>query len=611
MIEVKHNLGPSLFAWIGGMHDRMLSTWIDMRHGLAGLFVILTMAFGLQSFALAQTTTPDGNPIENPGQDLLNERRAEEEREAQINARPGIRLNPSNRVPDVEDPFCFEFDDIIVEGVTQIRRRVLQRLVREHSSACMGQSAIAKMMEAVQNRYTELGYVTSEILIPEQDLNGRVLTLLVVEGRIESVASAEADYSSDRRILSALSTDAGAVLNMRDFEAMTDAMSRPGSAKASVQLLPGQEVGGTAVFVEIEEDEEAKTRYSFNLSASGDEESQSPNASLSATYDNLADLNDTLVLTGSRGQNNASLSAAYTYALNRWTHNSSLALSQYTSDLGNGTSLDGAATSFAAFGDRILFRNAEHKVKLTYSLDWSQNDRKIGVLELTPTFASTGKLGLQDTFTGKKGAWTFGLDVQRGTPLGDAPSDPEIFCPDGYLECSQTSLEGLVTSFSINRVKPLGESGNASHIWTLRGQHADRPTAYALGLGGWGSIRGFAGSQFSSDYGYLLQNELTVSDPFPGCWMTQEGQDDSTSRVKKGDAEAPWYCDLSSFITLDGGQGYSYALGTKEHVAGTSLGLRYSQGSYTGDLSFGTGLHSPNEDIEGDWIFKTSFGIAF
>ena len=99
--------------------------WSGLASILAlGSILILAVSLSWAAQALGQDP-----PVEDPGQELLDDRQEEEDRQAQIEARPGLVLEPADRIPDVEDPFCFEFDNIIVEGVTLLRPAALTQLV--------------------------------------------------------------------------------------------------------------------------------------------------------------------------------------------------------------------------------------------------------------------------------------------------------------------------------------------------------------------------------------------------------------------------------------------------------------------------------------------------
>ncbi|MOA44470.1 POTRA domain, ShlB-type [compost metagenome] len=75
--------------------------------------------------------------------------------------------------------------DIRLEGSTVLDAKVQANLTTAYLNTCMGLSHINALIRAVSQWYLAKSYITSRAFLPEQDLAGGILTLGVLEGRVE------------------------------------------------------------------------------------------------------------------------------------------------------------------------------------------------------------------------------------------------------------------------------------------------------------------------------------------------------------------------------------------------------------------------------------------
>ncbi|MNH00408.1 POTRA domain, ShlB-type [compost metagenome] len=80
---------------------------------------------------------------------------------------------------------CFTVTDIRLEGSTVLDAKVQANLTTAYLNTCMGLSHINALIRAVSQWYLAKSYITSRAFLPEQDLAGGILTLGVLEGRVE------------------------------------------------------------------------------------------------------------------------------------------------------------------------------------------------------------------------------------------------------------------------------------------------------------------------------------------------------------------------------------------------------------------------------------------
>ena len=113
---------------------------------------------------------------------------------------------------------------------TQGRRQSLgqrkNRLLKPYIGQCLGVTQINELLKVITNHYIEKGLITSRAYLPQQDLSGGHLTVLVVEGKLEGLKSAEGSQLSDRELAMAFPGRTGELVNLREIEQMVDQLNR-------------------------------------------------------------------------------------------------------------------------------------------------------------------------------------------------------------------------------------------------------------------------------------------------------------------------------------------------------------------------------------------------
>jgi hemolysin activation/secretion protein len=147
-----------------------------------------------------------------------------------------------------EDDSCFPVSHIEIEqfgdqdtGLVSVLRARLPPLL-----PCYGLQAIQSLQRQLGNELLRMGYVTSRLLLPEQNLASGTLVLLLVPGRIEKV---ESEQISERVLTMALPPRRHGLLNLRDLEQAMENLGRVPGLAASFDLAPGETTGGTRVIV--------------------------------------------------------------------------------------------------------------------------------------------------------------------------------------------------------------------------------------------------------------------------------------------------------------------------------------------------------------------------
>lgn len=166
-----------------------------------------------------------------PGEtDLIRERQdrlLEEQRRRleELKELPGKEAKPVQPAAPV-DTRCFPIKDIELKGADSLSDREKNRLLKPYIGQCLGVTQLNELLKVITNHYIEKGLVTSRAYLPQQDLSGGHLTVLVVEGKLEGLKSAEGSQLSDRELAMAFPGRTGELVNLREIEQMVDQLNR-------------------------------------------------------------------------------------------------------------------------------------------------------------------------------------------------------------------------------------------------------------------------------------------------------------------------------------------------------------------------------------------------
>ncbi|MHA6824571.1 ShlB/FhaC/HecB family hemolysin secretion/activation protein, partial [Ralstonia pseudosolanacearum] len=179
----------------------------------------------------------------------LQEQQTDQTRD-RANARPDVFTAPAPAQPislsalPKETP-CFPIQSIVLEDNVF---NWLPYLLQPVNGQCVGKQALEAIELQANNALIEHGYVTSRVLIPQQNLASGTLRLKVLPGRIGAIRNASDNNIGWARM--ALLAGPGDLLNQRDLDQALETVRRlPGQSEASFDIVPGAQVGESDVLL--------------------------------------------------------------------------------------------------------------------------------------------------------------------------------------------------------------------------------------------------------------------------------------------------------------------------------------------------------------------------
>lgn len=511
---------------------------------------------------------------------------------------PAAPLAPS-AFPD--GTTCFTAQAIDLDGIAAADRADFEDVLAPYVGRCLTLKDVDDIVRAVTNLYVELGYVTTRVYIPSQDVASGTLRLVIIEGVLERL-NMDGVGPDDRRLTTAFPGLEGEVLNLRDLEQGLDQMNRLRSNNVTMSLEPGENPGGSVVALTNEAGR--RVYASFDIDNAGSEAVGEAQAVAQVEFNDILRVNDLWTIEGRTSlardrdrRTSNSFSALVSVPYGAWTATANGSWFDYRSPI---TSLrqtfqtSGASRQIGGRLERLLHRDGVGKTSLAVGLGVKDSVSYIEDLRL-----DTGSRRLtvltsdlrHDRRVGD-GVASASIGYARGLRLLNPEKDRE---DDGAKPRAQ--FEKWVADANYRRplpVPPLDLS------WQVAGRAQwTRDTLYSaerIGVGGLSSVRGFKEETLGGDNGAYLRNDLILTLPATG-WA---GFDEVFGRIR---ATAAYDIGASAVTASE-----PYAAGWLEGVA---LALSATGGVVSFDVTWARPLRAPSFIRRDEDAVYVSVGLAY
>lgn len=157
-----------------------------------------------------------------------------------------------------------------------------------YQGACIGKQGIDLLVKGVTQTILNKGYVTTRVLVPEQDLSSGTLKLALIPGVIGELRFAEPDLWGTWK--SAFPARPGDLLDLRDLEQGLEQMKRVSSQDVDMQIVPTKTPGVSDVVIAVKRGKPWTVVASVDNS--GTRSTGKWQGNLSVSLDNPLGLND-------------------------------------------------------------------------------------------------------------------------------------------------------------------------------------------------------------------------------------------------------------------------------------------------------------------------------
>ncbi|NFV79467.1 ShlB/FhaC/HecB family hemolysin secretion/activation protein [Magnetospirillum aberrantis] len=476
----------------------------------------------------AQVPSSDLNAIIRQ-QEQIQRQQEEQRREQERRAREGaerqttIPFELPSPPPEGEQGGCVDVLHIEVEGTVHLSQDEVDEIVRPFVGRCLALSDLNDLMRAISQAYVDKGYVAARPYLPQQDMRGGTLRLVVVEGKVEDIPPDSSESAHSLEMLFAFPGVIDRPLNLRDIEQGLDQINRLRSNNATMSLEPGSTQGGTRVVVKNEP--RKRWRLSGGINNSGQESTGRNKWQATGEVDDLLGVNDFLSLTTDRSavhdgnwRASRSVNGFFSVPFGYWTLSLSASYSDYSSPV------FGTVQTYHSTGntktrkvelERVVQRDADSKTSVkglfrTYTANAYFNDQK---LDTSSYSLSVAGLGFSHSRRLLGGLLSFGGTWEHGLDMVHAKAD------EAGLPKDSPHAQFDKASADISYLRPFQLGGlSLTYTGAVHGQWSE-DTLYSperISLGGQYSVRGFDAEYISGDTGAYVRNELALTLPETG-----------------------------------------------------------------------------------------------
>ncbi len=461
---------------------------------------------------------------------------------------------------------------------------------------CFGGEGLGILMKQVQNNIIEKGYVTTRVVIEEQDLRGGKLNLTVILGKIRNtivVDSGIVPRFTRLHALTGFTFAKGDLLNVRDIEHTLENLKRVPTAEASIEILPSEtdsaSIGESDLKINYAQG--IPFRLNLGLDDAGSTSTGKYQVSGIFSFDNMFSANDLFYTSfthslkthnddkGKRAGKN--LTFYYSIPFGYWTLSASQTYHRYHqevfTDFDNHYRYAGKSNTTRATLSYLLYRDGKRKTSISGGFWSRQSQNYVNGTEVD--IQKRRMAGWEVGFSHKEyiGNATLELSAgyKRGTGVRGTLSAPEELWNEG------TSRPRIITA-AIDFTQPfmLGKQPwQFSSAWSGQWNKTPLIPQDRFSIGGRYTVRGFDGElTLLGERGWLWRNEL--------AWNVNN-------------------LGHQLYVALDGGRvmggAARHQLG--HHLVGSALGLRGNVKSLSYDVFVGKPIRKPDG-------FKTSNAVA-
>ena len=494
---------------------------------------------------------------------------------------------PMDALP--QEVVSFPIDQIVITSSEPVFKKYRNRLkIYNHNN--IGAEGIVVLQKQLQEQILADGYVTSQVIVPNQDLQSGTLTFEILPGYVEDIVLTNPKARTNWR--SAFSVRPGYVLRRQALEQGIDQMRNVPGQDVKLSIEPGTKPLHSIVKLTVEQ--KGFVHGSLILDNAGYESTGKYQGTMYVSFSQLAGLNDTLSASitkdiGHHGDGHGSKQYAINYAVPDGNRMYRLSTYQYSYHqlvfMPEAFRSSGNTRGIEFSVEQVLNRTSRSKTAAVAKVIHKTRHSYIDDIEI----------GVQEQHTT---ALELGLSHRQYS--GNTMSDVYLFYRQGIrgLGATVRSWEGLADNpTTLYKMAGLeGEIQSGVRIGYKQGVYTMRFRSQftnqrlfgtdQFSIGGRYSVRGFSGEEtLRGDSGYYIQNEWTL--PF---------------RRQR----------ITPYIGIDIGHVWGPSTVTQigNTLVGGVIGVRGNIGdAFRYDVSLGTPLKKPDGFTTDTsvWAFRSSY----
>lgn len=495
----------------------------------------LTVSFLLAQIGHAEINPADELLLRQQQQDALQRQQQRDEQlqkqfQPQTNVNLGLEeilktpIVQNYLVSHSETP-CFEINSVRLQGeLAQQFQFALQAIEKGENAIigrCLGVQGLNQALDLVQNKIISRGYVTTRVLLPQQNIASGQVILTVIPGRVDQIQFAEGTSKRAHKF-NTLPVKSGDVLNIRDIEQGLENFKRVPTVEADFKIQPSANNTAPGYSDLILAWQQSKPyRLHLGIDDAGSKSTGKYQGTATLSLDHLLTLNDLFYVSynhdlgggdsGKRGTDGYYIS--YSIPFGYWLLSSSYSSSNYhqtVAGVNQSYNYSGESQLVNLDLSRVLYRDAQRKTTASFG-GWYRTSRNFiedVEVEVQRRKTSGWKASLDHTEYLSNATINANVTYKRGTAAFDALAAPEedfgeAFSRVGVLQANAS----LQVPFRVGQ-----QSLQYLAEWRMQSSNKPLTAQDRFSIGNRYTVRGFDGEQsLIGDQGFLVRNELSGS----------------------------------------------------------------------------------------------------
>lgn len=433
------------------------------------------------------------------------------------------------------EEICFDIKKFVLIGedarnFTFALRKVTQG---EHNliGRCIGVKGLNQALDLIQNEIIHRGYVTTRMLLPQQNIASGEIKLQVIAGKVDQIQFV--DGSSKRaHKFNALPVKSGDILNIRDIEQGLENFKRVPTVEADFKIKPSEQRHEPGYSdLELAWQQSKPYRIHLGVDDAGSDSTGKYQGTATLSLDHLLTANDLFYASynhdlgggdsGKRGTEGYYLS--YSIPFQYWLLNTSYSQSDYNQTVAGAQQsylYSGESKLISADVSRVLYRAAQRKTTASLGGWYRESQNYINDVEVEVQRRKTAgwKASLEHNEYFSNATLTGQLSYKRGTGAFSAMRAPEEDFGEAY-----TRVGIFQANASLQVPFQVGQQ-SLRYLTEWRMQHSQKALTPQdrFSIGNRYTVRGYDGEQtLMADHGFLVRNEISGSVPkLPMQWYS-------------------------------------------------------------------------------------------
>lgn len=529
--------------------------------------------------------------------ELIRQEQRLKDLKQQLDTQTNIKPKTHNLVKQtsliIDETPCFDIQRIVldVEDLNPNAKNAFQFLIKRLNKKnggiigkCMGTQSLQNVVRFAQNELIKKGFVTTQIVVPEQDMTQGILTFQLIPGRISQIIH-NGSQISKIQLNTAFPFKEGDLLNIRDLDQALENLKKVPGLEVDIQIeANGENVTAGESNIVVTTQPYKKVNVSLSVDDSGNKSTGQYIGNIGLALNNPLRLNDSLNLNFSHSlddlhqDRNKSYFASYQLPFRTFDLSASYnwyEYDQYVAGYEKPILYSGESQQTNVTLSKMLRRGTQYKTSVYGKVYQKQNRNYIEDIEIGVQHRRTAgwHAGIQHKHFVGQTLVDVALDYRRGVGAFNSLAAPEEKITD--INGNPLPVEGYsrapLWSADLRINYPfvlLNQAAQYRINW--KGQYAPKVLVPQdrFYIGGRYSVRGFDGEiMLSGDNGHFLQQEINVNLPF----------------------------NSQLYVGVDQGWvGGKHSISGQRYLAGGVAGVRtYYQGLYL-DAFAGHGLIAPS-----------------